>query len=118
MIFDFFPIGFIFILIISGSWCQHTEQIPVSLKQSISFDCNQDESIYFSRRLGDWSEVQEDNDLNSNLNLKFNFLSKENILRITINSVQPEHVGYYGCRKPTWTTTSMNRIYHLVLAGK
>jgi hypothetical protein len=111
-------ITFIFILIISGSWCQRTEQIIAEIGQSFSFDCKIDESIYFGRRLDEWSEIEDNNDKYSYLNLKFNYLNEENILRITSDSAQLDHIGYYGCRKPIWTTTSMNRIYHLILAGK
>ncbi len=109
---------FLFIIIISGIWCEPTEQIVVSIGQAFSLDCKQDESIYFARRLGEWSEIQENDEKYSYLNLNFNYLSKENILRVTSNSAQLENIGYYGCRKPTWTTTSMNRIYQLILAGK
>jgi len=111
-------ITFIFILIISGSWCQRTEKIIAEIGQSFSFDCKIDESIYFGRRLDEWSEIEDNNDKYSYLNLKFNYLNEENILRITSDSAQLQHSGYYGCRKPIWTTTSMNRIYHLILAGK
>jgi hypothetical protein len=111
-------INFIFILIISGSWCQPTEQIVLEIGEPFSFDCKQDESVYFGRRLDELSEIQENDDKYSYLNLKFNYLTNENILRITSNSAQSQNVGYYGCRKPTWETTSMNRIYQLSLAGK
>ncbi len=114
----FLFINFIFILIISNSWCERPQQIIVEIGQSFSFDCKQDESIYFGRRLDEWSEIQENDDKYSYLNLKFNYLNQENILRVKSDSAQSQNTGYYGCRHSTWSSTSMNRIYQLILAGK
>lgn len=108
----------IFLLIISGTSCTKIEQILTSIGQSFSFDCKLDDSIFFAQRLDDWSEIQENDYKYTSLNLNFNYLTKENILRVTSNSAKAENHGYYGCRKATWTTTAMNRIYQLVLAGK
>ncbi len=109
-----FIINIIFILIVSNAWCQRTEQIIVEYGQIFSFDCKQDESVYFGRRLDQWSDIQENNNKYSYLNLKFNILNEENILRVRSDSAQSEHIGYYACGK----STSKNRIYQLILAGK
>jgi hypothetical protein len=113
----FILIKFIFTLVIARSWCAHSERIVVPIGQSFSFDCKEDESVYFGRQLGEWTEIQENDENYLYLNLKFNYLTKENILRVTSNSIQSQNSGYYGCRKATWTSTSMNRMYHLTLAG-
>jgi hypothetical protein len=114
----FLFIHLIFTLIISDSWCQRTEQIVVGIGQPFSFDCNQDDSVFFGQQLDEWSEIQENNDQHAYLNLKFNYLNKDNILRVTSDSAHSQNTGYYGCRKSSWTTTSMNRIYQVILAGK
>ncbi len=108
--------GFIFTLILSGSWCEHTEQIVIIEQQSFSFDCKLDESVYFGLRLGDWSHIKENDERYYTLNLKFNHLTGEKILRVTSDSARSENVGFYGCRKSTHK--SMRRIYHLIMAGR
>jgi hypothetical protein len=114
----FFGIGLLLTLIISGSWCAHTQQIIVSSYQSFSFDCIQDDSVYFGRQLNDWLEIQENDETYLSLNLKFIYLIQENILRISSESAGSEHSGYYGCRKSTRKILPMARIYHLIIAGK
>ncbi|UJR10020.1 hypothetical protein I4U23_014243 [Adineta vaga] len=104
------------ILIISGTSCTKVEQIIASVGQSFSFDCKLDDSVFYARRLDDWSEIQENDNNYVSLKLNFNYLTKENILRVTSNYVQAENHGYYGCRKATWATAAMNRIYQLILA--
>lgn len=94
------------------------EQMVVPLGQSFSFDCKLDESVFFARRLDDWSEVQENDNKFIALNLNFNFLTSKNILRVTANPVQTENHGYYGCRMATWATTAMSRTYQLIVAGE
>lgn len=118
MLSYFRSITVIFVVIISGSWCQTAEKIVVEIGASFSFDCKSDESVYFGRQLNDWSEIQENDNQYSYLNLKFNYLNADNILRVTSDSAQSYHNGYYACRKSTWTTASMNRIYQVTLAGK
>ncbi|CAF4274529.1 unnamed protein product, partial [Adineta steineri] len=107
---------FLLILIICRVQSEKIEKITKSIGQSFSFDCQQDESVYFTQKLGDWSEIQENDNQYSYLNLNFNYLNQEKILRVSSNSVQLENIGYYGCRKPTWSTASMNRIYQLIVA--
>jgi len=107
-------IHFIFILTLTGSWCQRTEEIIVEIGQPFSFDCKLGDSVYFGRRLGIWSEIQENDDKHPYLKLNFNSLADENILRISSDSAQSQHTAYYACGR----SKSMNRIYHLILAGK
>jgi hypothetical protein len=97
--------------------CKSLDDIVVARGDPFSFDCQQDESIFYARRLDDWSEIQEDNDNYLYLNLKFEYLNQEKRVRVYCTSAQSEHVGYYACRKTTWTSTSMNRVYQLILAG-
>jgi len=104
-------------VIISGLWCQDIERVVVPQGQPFAFDCQPDESVYFGRRLNEWTEIQENNENYLYLNLNFNYLTKENILRVTSESAESKHAGFYACRKPTWTTASMNSIYELILAG-
>ncbi|CAF3716113.1 unnamed protein product [Adineta steineri] len=107
---------FLLILIICRVQSEKIEKITKSVGQSFSFDCQQDESVYFTQKLDDWSEIQENDNQYSYLNLNFNYLNQEKILRVSSNSIQSENIGYYGCRKPTWSTASMNRIYQLIVA--
>jgi len=104
--------------IISGLQCQDIERAVVPQGQPFSFDCQHDESVYFGRRLNEWTEIQENDENYLYLNLNFNYLTKENILRVTSDSAEPKHAGFYACRKATWTSTAMNSIYQLILAGK
>ena len=108
----------IFVLWIFESSCQRAEQVLVEYGQSFSFDCKLDESIYFGRRLGQWSDIRENADQYASLNLKYHLLKNEKILRVIGDSAQSQHVGYYGCRKPTWSSSSMTRVYQLIIAGK
>ncbi len=105
-------------LIISAIWCQDIERVVVPQGQPFAFDCQLDESVYFGRRLDHWTEIIENNENYVYLNLNFNYLKKEKILRITSDAAEPKHTGFYACRKATWTSTSMNSIYQLILAGK
>jgi hypothetical protein len=107
-------IHFIFILTLSGIWCQRAEEKIVEIGQAFSFDCKSGDSVYFGRRLGDWSSIQENDNKYPYLQLNFNALINENILRISSDSAHSEHSGYYACGQ----SKSMNRVYHLILAGK
>ncbi|CAF0751094.1 unnamed protein product [Rotaria sp. Silwood1] len=107
---------FVINLVISGLWCQNIERIIVQQGQPFSFDCKHDETVLFGRRLNEWSEIQEDNEYYLYLNLNFHYLTHENILRVTSNSAQSKHAGYYTCQKSTWTSTSKNIIYQIILA--
>lgn len=97
----------------SCSYGEEIERMVVPQGQPFSFDCQDDESVYFGKQLDKWSELQ-----NSDLNLNFRYLTKENTLRVTSEAAQADQVGFYACRKDTWTSTSMNIIYQLILAGK
>jgi hypothetical protein len=108
----------LFYLIITGLWCQDIERVVIPQGQPFSFDCQLDESVYFGRQVNEWTEIQENNENYLYLNLNFNYLTKENILRVTSESAEAKHAGFYACRKATWTTTTMNSIYQLILAGK
>jgi hypothetical protein len=108
----------LFNLIISGLWCQDIERVVVPRGEPFAFDCQQDESVYFGRQLNQWSEIQENDENYSHLKLNFNHLIKEDVLRVGSDSAGSEHIGFYGCRKATWTTASMSSIYQLILAGK
>jgi hypothetical protein len=105
---------FIIILTLESVWCQRTEEIIVEIGQPFSFDCKQDDSVYFARRLGEWSQIQEMDNQHPYLQLNFNSLANQNILRASSDSVQSQHTGYYACGQ----AKSMNRIYHLIVAGK
>jgi len=103
------------VVILSSISSQKVEQISVKLGQTLSFDCKTDELVYFGPQLNEWSEIKEDD---NDLNLKFTQLNQGNILRITSDSVDSFHTGFYACRKPVWTTTAMSRIYKVTVAGK
>ena len=105
-------------LIVAGSWCADIEQMIVPQGHAFSFDCRDDQSIYFARKLNEWSEVQDNGALHRQLNLNLNYLPKKNILRVTSDSAESKHAGFYGCRKATWRSASMDSIYQLILAGK
>ena len=107
-------IHFIFIITLSGVWCQRAEEKIVEIGQSFSFDCKSDDSVYFGRRIGSWSPVQGTDNRYSYLQLNFDSLVRENILRVSTDSAQSEHGGYYACGQ----SKTMNRVYHLVVAGK
>ncbi|CAF0909349.1 unnamed protein product [Rotaria sordida] len=107
---------FVINLIISGLWCQNIKRVIVQQGGSFSFDCQHDETVLFGRRLNEWLEIQEDNEYYLYLNLNFNYLPQENILRVTSNSAQSKHNGYYTCQKSTWISTSKNIIYQIILA--
>jgi hypothetical protein len=92
--------------------CDNIERIIVPQGQSFSFDCQDDESVYFGRQLNHWSEIHQDD-----YNLNFQYLTNEKILRITSDAAQIEHIGFYACRRATWTSTAMASIYQLILAG-
>lgn len=114
-------IGFvIFLLLLLGSFvsCKSPERILVHRAESFSFDCASDESVYYAQRLGDWSEITEESENYYYLNLKFQYLTAEKLLRVTCASAQWENSGYYGCRKPNWSSTSMNRIFQLIVSGR
>ena len=51
-----------FNLIISGFWCQDIEKVVIPQGEPFSFDCQLDESVYFGRRLNEWTEIQENNE--------------------------------------------------------
>ncbi|CAF0910413.1 unnamed protein product [Adineta ricciae] len=104
-------------VVITGTSCTKIEQIVASAGQAFSFDCQFDESVFFAKQLDNWSEIQENDNKYTSLNLNFNYLMEENILRVTSNSVDSVNLGYYGCRRATWATPDMNRIYKLVIAG-
>ncbi|CAF0910924.1 unnamed protein product [Adineta ricciae] len=104
-------------VIITGASCAKIEQIVASAGEAFSFDCQLDESVFFAKQLDNWSEIQENDNKYTSLNLNFNYLTKENVLRVTSNSADSKNLGYYGCRKATWATPNMNRIYKLVIAG-
>ncbi len=108
----------LFNLIISGLWCQNIERVVVPQGEPFSFDCQQDELVYFGRKINEWTDIQENNENYLYLNLNFNYITKENILRVTSDSAQSKHIGFYACRKSTWSSASMNSIYQLILAGK
>ena len=100
----------VFTLILTGVHGEEIERMVVPQGQPFSFDCQNDESVYFGKQLDKWSELQE-----NDLNLNFRYSTNENVLRVTSEAAQPEQVGYYACRKATWTSTSMNTIYQLIL---
>lgn len=102
---------------LSGLWCQNIERIIVDQGQPFTFDCQYDESVFFSRRLNEWLEIQKDNQYYSYLKLDFNYIIKENILRVTSNAAEAKNVGYYTCGKPEDRTTSKNTIYQIVIRG-
>ena len=105
---------FVFTFALTGClYGEEIERMVVPQGQPFSFDCQDDESVYFGKQLDKWSELQ-----NSDLNLNFRYLTKENTLRVTSEAAQANQVGFYACRKATWTSTSMNIIYQLILAGK
>ena len=104
-------------LIIAGVESQNIERVVVPQGHPFTFDCQLDQSVYFARRLNEWTEIQENNEKYFYLNLNFDYLTKENILRVTSDSAEPKHNGFYGCRKASWTSTSMNTVYQLILAG-
>lgn len=108
----------LFNLLIIGLWCEDIERVIIPQGQPFSFDCQYDESVYFARKLNQWSEIEENNEIYLYLNFNFNYLKKENILRITSDSAESKHVGFYACKKATGTRKSMNNIYQLILAGK
>ncbi|CAF2188593.1 unnamed protein product [Rotaria magnacalcarata] len=116
MILNIFSINLLFALIISGSWCATIEQIIVPTGESFSFDCRIDDSVYFAHKLNEWSEIQENGEKYSYLNLNFMYLNQENILRLKSNAADSQHIGYYGCRRSTERRHEMNRIYRLILA--
>jgi hypothetical protein len=104
------------ILVISGVWSQNIERVVVPQGEPFSFECQRDQSVYFGRKINEWSEIQENGD--NHLELNFNYLIQDNLLRVSSNSAQAKHVGFYACRKATWTTSSMSNVYQLILAGK
>ena len=104
-------------LIVTGVWTQEIERLVIPRGQPFAFDCQSDESVYFGRRLDQWMEIVENNENYIYLDLNFNYLNEEKILRVTAGSAESKHVGFYACRKATWTSTSMNSIYQLILAG-
>ncbi|CAF3337304.1 unnamed protein product [Rotaria sp. Silwood2] len=112
----FLFINIIFTLIISGSWCRNIEKIIVPAGESFSFDCQQDESVFFGRKLHDWSEIQNNDDRYSNLNLNLNYINEENVLRVTSNSADSQNIGYYGCGNSKLNKKTMSRVYQLILA--
>ncbi|CAF3363942.1 unnamed protein product [Rotaria socialis] len=116
MILNIFSINLLFALILSGSWCVTIEQLLVPIGDSFSFDCRTGDSVYFARKLNDWSEIQEDDEKYSYLNLNFMYLNQENILRLKSNAADSQNIGYYGCRRPTERRLEMSRIYQLILA--
>lgn len=97
---------------------QDIEQMVVPQGQTFRFDCHSDESAYYAQRLNEWTELEENNENYLYLNLKFTYLTNEKLLRVTVDSAESKHVGYYACRKATWTSTAMSSIYQLILAGK
>ena len=99
----------IFVLLIADCSCERAEQIVVEYDEPFSFDCKLDESIYFGWRIGQWSDIRENADQYASLKLKFESLENENIIRVTVDSVQSQHLGYYACWKSTWFTSSMSR---------
>ena len=105
-------------LILTQCSTQDIERMIVPQGQPFRFDCQLDESAYFARRLNEWTELEENNENYRDLNLKFTYLTNEKILRVSVESAEAKHVGYYACRKATWTSTAMNSIYQLILAGK
>lgn len=107
--FSFFLIQ-IFLI---GFHCNEIEQIIVAENQPFSFDCQNDESVYFGSTLNNWSELHD-----GDFDLNFRYLNDENLLRIQTTNAQKKHVGFYGCRKATWTSTAMNVVYQLIFAGK
>lgn len=109
---------FLFNLIIIGIWCQDIERVIVPQGEPFAFDCQQDESPFFGRKLNQWTEIEENNENYLYLNLKFNYLTKDNVLRVSSESAESKHAGFYACRKSTWSSTSMTSIYQLILAGK
>ena len=80
--------------------------------QPFSFDCQDDESVYFGKTVDDWSELQD-----GDMNLKFQYVSKENLLRVRSEAATPDQIGFYGCRKATWSSTTMNVIHQLISSG-
>jgi hypothetical protein len=107
----------VFNLIILGVWSQDIERLVVPQGHPFTFDCQLDESVYFGRRLDQWTEIVENNEDYVYLNLNFNYLNEKKILRVTSDSAESKHTGFYGCRKASWTSTLMNSIYQLILAG-
>ncbi|CAF1049256.1 unnamed protein product [Rotaria sordida] len=116
MMLYFVFINFIFILIISDSWCRNIEKTIVPIGESFSFNCHQDESVYFARQLHDWSEIQNNDNRYSYLNLNIININEENVLRITINSANSQNTGYYGCSSSKSRRQSMSRTYQLIVA--
>jgi hypothetical protein len=88
------------------------EQMVVPEGQPFSFDCDQDELVYFARQPPDWSRIQD-----QEFDLHFQYLNKEQLVRVVAKAAQPKHVGFYGCRKATWTSADMSVVYELKLAG-
>lgn len=107
----------VFAVLILTVWGKSTQRLTVARGEPFAFDCQNDETVYFARQLDEWSEVQEGSDISLSLNLKFDYTSKKKVFRVTNDAAQPENVGYYGCRKASWTSTAMNSVYQLILAG-
>ena len=51
-----------------GTWCTTIEQFIIPTGESFSFDCQQDESVFFARKLGEWSQIDENEYKYSHLN--------------------------------------------------
>ena len=94
------------------------ERMTVARGDSFTFDCQIDQSLYFAERLGDWSEILEHDENFLFFNMKFDYLDKEKLLRVKIDSAQNQHQLYFGCRKANWASTSMSQIYQIIVAGK
>lgn len=94
------------------------EQIRVERDESFTFDCAEGESVFYAQQLGDWTEVTDENDNSQHLNLQIQHLTSEKLIRVTCSSAQSENIGYYGCRKSHWLSTSMSRVFQLVLSGE
>ncbi|CAF1306991.1 unnamed protein product [Adineta ricciae] len=104
----------VFNLFIIALWCQNIERVVVPQGQPFSFNCQADESVYFARKINEWSEIRETDD--QDLNLRLQYLTQDNLLRVSCESAQSKHTGFYACRKGKWTSTSMNSIYQLIIA--
>jgi hypothetical protein len=109
---------FLFNLLITGLWCEDILRVVIPQGQPFSFDCQSDESVYFGRKLNQWSEIEENNEIYLYLNLNLIYVTKENVLRVSSDSAESKHVGFYACRKPNWKSASMNTVYQFILAGK
>lgn len=105
----------VFLALIDRSFPQSSNEVEkmfVPRGQPFSFDCQIDQTVFFGQTIGDWSEIHE-----GSLNLKFEYFNNERLVRIRSEQSEPSQLGFYACRKSSWTNTAMNVIYQLIFAG-